>query len=254
MTEATGRGIDLIQTREVRDLAAEVKFVVSPAAARRIREWARTMLAPDPHGHGTYGDEYRITSLYLDTPELAVFNRQGSYGRAKYRVRRYGQSDLVFLERKLRTSSCLVKRRTSLALDDLGIVESSDGPRWAGSWFSERIAARRLQPVCQVTYDRIARVGMSADGPIRLTLDEHLSANFASGFEFEADAGRSVLASEIILEIKFRRAVPAIFRQLVETFQLAPAPISKYRLSIAALRSPVEAAAQGSPTRQLAFA
>lgn len=254
MTDTTENGMDLIQTREVRDLAAEIKFVVSPAVARRIREWAREMLAPDPHGHGAHGDEYRITSLYLDTPELDVFNRQGSYGRAKYRVRRYGQDDLVFLERKLRTSSCLVKRRTSLNIDDLGIVESTDGSRWAGSWFSERIAARRLQPVCQVTYDRMARVGVSADGPIRLTLDEHLSANFANGFEFDADAGRPVLASEIILEIKFRRAVPAIFRQLVETFQIAPAPISKYRLSIAALRNPVQPAAQQAAGLQLALA
>ena len=59
-------------------------------------------------------------------------------------MRRYGLDDRVFLERKLRSSSCFVKRRTSLNIDDLGVVDSTDGPRWAGSWFSEHTAALNL--------------------------------------------------------------------------------------------------------------
>ncbi len=44
-----------------------------------------------------------------------------------------------------------------------------------------------------------------------------------------------VLGGRQILELKFRHHMPAVFKRLVEEFALAPAPASKYRLSMAAL-------------------
>jgi VTC domain-containing protein len=237
MTLATVSTVDRTQMREVRGLAREIKFVVTPAIAHEIREWARATLAADLYGHGPHGDEYRTTSLYFDTPDFDVFHRQGSFGRAKYRVRRYGLDDVVFLERKMRTKAMLAKRRTNMPLHDLLRVECPIGERWSGSWFAERIAARNLGPVCQVSYSRTARVGMTNDGPIRLTLDEQLSALDAVGFAFRHERGRTVVERAIILEMKYRSTVPVIFRELVEAFRLTPRPVSKYRLSLAALRN-----------------
>ena len=54
-------------TRENRELATEMKFLVSPALAGQIRTWARQHLSPDPHAGGPAGDGYEITSLYFDT-------------------------------------------------------------------------------------------------------------------------------------------------------------------------------------------
>src|SRR6187549_3939945 len=101
-------------TRETREAAREVKFLVTPDLAERILEWSRSRLAPDPHASGASGDEYQTTSLYFDTNAFAVYHRQGSFKRSKYRIRRYGSSDMVFLERKLRTSTMLSKRRTTV--------------------------------------------------------------------------------------------------------------------------------------------
>ena len=84
---------------------SEIKFVVDAATGGRIREWARARLAPDPHGAGSFADEYRVSSLYFDTAARDVFHRRGSYGRSKYRIRRYHDEPSVFLERKLRTGS-----------------------------------------------------------------------------------------------------------------------------------------------------
>ena len=90
------------ESREHRPFAAEVKFLLAPSEADAVRAWARGRLPPDPHGAGEDADYYRITSLYADTAAQDVFFRRGSFGRSKYRIRRYADSDMVFLERKLR--------------------------------------------------------------------------------------------------------------------------------------------------------
>ena len=69
----------LTEMRESRAFVQEMKFLVSPEQAEGIREWARARLAPDAHASGAAGDEYRVTSLYLDTEDMAVFERRGSY-------------------------------------------------------------------------------------------------------------------------------------------------------------------------------
>ena len=58
----------------------------------------------------------RTTSVYFDTDDYDVFHRRGSFGRSKYRIRRYGNEDAFFLERKMRQPEVLAKRRTRLPL------------------------------------------------------------------------------------------------------------------------------------------
>ena len=94
--------------------------------AARILEWSRSRLSPDPYAGGDAGDEYRTTSLYFDTEDLAVYHRRGSYRRSKYRVRRYGTSEVVFLERKLRTAHLLNKRRTVVPITEMPKVGEDD--------------------------------------------------------------------------------------------------------------------------------
>ena len=115
--------------REVRPQAREVKFVVEADMAVRIRQWARTHLDPDTHGGGPFGDEYRTTSVYFDTDAFDVFHRRGSFGRSKYRIRRYGDAETVFLERKMRQPAVLAKRRTIVALEALPRLTESGGRR-----------------------------------------------------------------------------------------------------------------------------
>ena len=83
----------MTDVKETRAHTFEIKFVVDAQMGERIRAWARTFLDADRHGTGPFGDEYRTSTLYFDTAEGHVFHRWGSYGRAKYRIRRYGDSD-----------------------------------------------------------------------------------------------------------------------------------------------------------------
>jgi len=224
-------------TRDRRPYAAELKFLVPPATADAIRHWAREHLIADPHGGGEAGDQYTTTSLYSDTPELDVYRRQGSYGRSKYRVRRYGSSDVVFLERKLRTRALLSKRRSIVVATDLPLLNHPlDNPAgWPGAWFAARLVMRRLGPVCQVTYDRTARVTNTPYGLARLTVDTHLAARVAARWDFGPPDYIPVMTNEAIVELKFVVAMPAVFKRVIETFSLVPATVSKYRLSAGAL-------------------
>jgi VTC domain len=225
----------MADTREVRTFATEIKFVVDPVLAASIRRWARTYLGPDPHGAGPAGDEYLTTSVYFDTEELDVFHRRGSFGRSKYRIRRYGRESVVFLERKLREPTVLAKRRTMTPLTALGrLAAGALGPSWSGDWFQARLAARRLRPVCQVSYRRTARVALAGSHLVRLTLDDGLAAQASSGAQFSDEPGVPAIDGRQILELKFRYGTPSLFKRLVEEFALTPEPASKYRLGMAA--------------------
>src|SRR4029453_15707230 len=97
---------------EKRDFAHELKFLVSEAVAESALTWARANLSPDPFAGGAVGDGYRVNRVYFDTAGFDFYPRKGSYGRCKYRVRRYGMEPAVFLERKLKTRGLVGKRRT----------------------------------------------------------------------------------------------------------------------------------------------
>lgn len=222
--------------RENREFASEIKFLISPVLAEIIRDWARARLAPDPNAGGAAGDMYPINSLYFDTEQSDVFHRRGSYGRSKYRIRRYGQGEVAFLERKLRTRRLLSKRRSIVKLDELDRLAHTDSERgWPGCWFHRRLLARSLGPVCQISYLRTARVAMTPYGPIRLTLDENLRARPAGGLWFSDQEGALILENQIVLELKFRYEMPVLFKNLIEEFVLNSRPFSKYRLAAAAL-------------------
>jgi hypothetical protein len=211
----------------------EIKFLIPAGNAAGMREWTRHRLHPDPNSEGR--DTYRITSIYYDTPAFGMFHREGSHGRAKYRIRRYDSADTVFLERKLRANGIVGKRRTRVALDELCELERCD-PGWRGNWFRRRVEARGMSPVCQISYERTALVGETDSGSIRLTVDDGLCASRVARPVFAPLADCvPLLNGQSILEMKFRLAMPDVFREMVELFRLSPQTISKYRLAVPGL-------------------
>jgi hypothetical protein len=222
--------------RETRAFASELKFLIPRATGAAIRDWARQHLEADPYGSGEFRDEYLTSTLYFDSPGFDVFHRRASFGRSKFRIRRYGESTDVYLERKLRRPGMLAKRRTLVPMGVIDRLETANCREWPGEWFHRRVLLRQLRPVCQIGYHRVARTGASASGPVRLTLDDALRASPAERLAFANGVnGVRLIEQEMILELKFRVDVPAIFKRLVEEFGLRPQVASKYRLGIAAL-------------------
>ena len=221
---------------EQRRSASEIKFLIDPALADAIREWARLHMAPDPNAKLGHGDAYETTTLYFDTSNFDIFHRRGSFARGKYRVRRYGASDGVFLERKLRTRDLVTKRRSFIDMQELDrLTEIEPIEDWAGYWFHRRLLARELKPVCQIAYRRTARVLNTSQGWSRLTIDEDIRAARAGSMVFSSTPHVEVGAEQQILELKFVKEAPGIFKRMLSDFSLLPQPISKYRMAAFAL-------------------
>jgi hypothetical protein len=208
-----------------------LKFLLDDARAQEVEAWARARLAPDPHGDPALGGAYWTTSLYFDTPGLDVYHRSPGYKRRKFRVRRYGAAPWLFLERKSKRGDRVAKRRTAAPAEEVGLLARPlSVTTWPGHWFHQGLRERRLVPACRIAYQRTAYVGAGADGPLRLTLDRRVRGapcrDWAVG---PPDGALPLLQGQVILELKFRAALPGPFKDLVQAQKLSPSGVSKYR-------------------------
>jgi hypothetical protein len=207
----------------------ETKFLIPLEKVHSILGWAREHLEPDPHGHGPNSDEYLVQSIYFDTPEFHVFRKIGSYGRAKYRVRRYGNAAWLFLERKMKRAGIVRKRRSSIdlpALPEIKVLPDA-------SWYFRRLEHRKLAPTCYIQYARVARQRMTNDGLLRFTVDQSLRYELHKGAEWPVTDGTPFLTEFAILELKYLQ-MPTLAKQIIEKFNLNPGPASKYRMALRA--------------------
>lgn len=233
--------IDKEMPHTVASPAYELKFLIEENRSGEILTWARQHMAPDPHVEPFLGDAYRISSLYLDTPALDVFCHRGSAARSKFRLRRYGDESAVYLERKRKKRDCVEKRRVSILEAETRLLQDPDTPSdWTGRWFHERLRARRLQPICQVAYERAAYVAGDPKDPLRLTLDRRLRCLPATEWAVPSFHGRlDLLPGRRILELKYRGLLPALFKRAIRDLGLSPTAISKYRLGVEACKRSV---------------
>lgn len=210
--------------------AYEMKFFVPESVARGVEAWAAQHLTLDLHSDPTHG--YRTTTTYFDTPRFDVYRRTADYRRDKYRVRRYGADATAHLERKSKQDGRVWKFRTSLPFIEVAAVLAGTGPPMA-HWFTRELADLGLRPVCQVSYNRTAFVGLGATGPVRVTLDRSVRGAAIPSVNEDVSL-TSIVADGVILEFKYLATLPALFKSAYELFQLCPAGVSKYRRCVAA--------------------
>ncbi|MBI3469585.1 MAG: polyphosphate polymerase domain-containing protein [Planctomycetes bacterium] len=230
--------------------AYELKFLLPEAHAPRVEDWAATHLVPDPHAEPRLGNAYRVTSLYLDTPRLDVFHRCPPNQRRKLRLRGYCSSAALFLEQKTRRGDRVRKRRTPICETELlrfrdpphppslshdETAPEGNGQDWCGAWFQKRSIARGLRPTFQIGCVRSAFLGTGTEGPIRITLDRHIWGVPNHDWRLlMGQGGLPLLDGQVVLELKYRSAMPALFKRLLEEMPLTPCPVSKYRLAVRA--------------------
>ena len=219
----------LVSSADGESPAYEQKFLVTESQAAELEAWVASHLTPDPHADPTAGNRYRVTSVYLDTSSFDVCRRTEGYTVHKYRVRRYGLDSLAHLERKSKRSGRVWKQRTAIPL----VTPIANTPV---SWFADEVAELRLQPVCRISYDRTAFVGVASTGPIRLTLDRLPIGVKSNDFTLTpVTDGTRLVSDSVIVELKFLATSPLVFKELLETFRLNVCGVSKYRHCINAL-------------------
>jgi hypothetical protein len=223
----------LVAPEEPNATAYELKFLVQEARAAEIEAWGRERMMLDPHGDPARGGGYRTTTLYCDTPALHMYWRAPSYRRRKFRVRRYGSEETVYLERKTRKADRVAKRRMVVALGELPLLGGEPRAEWPGDWFHRQLSARDLRPVALVRYDRVALIGQGAEGGLRLTFDRSLSGVRWQAWSVPAmEEGAGFLQGRVIVEMKFRTKLPGLFQELMARFRIGPTAASKYRRCI----------------------
>jgi hypothetical protein len=216
-------------------IAYELKFELGLDDVVRMKAWARRNLQPDPHGED---GRYRVTSVYCDTPDYDIFHRTARYRGSKLRLRRYGNANFIFLERKLRNGDNVRKRRVEVTPDELPQLESyvagaTPPADWAAAWFLERAMRKRFAPVCRVAYNRTAFFGTASGQGVRVTIDEKVIGVPARGWDVQPLAeGLELLPDRALFELKFQDSIPELFRNLLPELPVQTARVSKYRRCI----------------------
>lgn len=227
----------LQSSTEQNGAAYEMKFLLTEDEALKLAEGFRYILSPDPHGtDGFAAGEYSVTTVYSDTPTFDTYHRQKGYTGRKYRLRRYGQEEIVYLERKSKRGKKVKKRRISLSQQELcWLNQANCDPNWEGAWFKQQLSERRLSPILTVMYRRQAFVGDCPEGPMRLTFDRCVTGLHTRDWQVDPfHDGSKILEDQVICEFKFRGTLPTPFKAVIEAQRLSPTSVSKYRLCLAA--------------------
>jgi hypothetical protein len=215
--------------------AYEIKFLLSEEQAREAEARLLRALLPDPHCDPVLGGMYAITSLACDGPGFGVFFRDEKMKNRKYRVRRYGGSGVVYLERKRSRQGRVRKRRVEAPLAALSAMATGRADDVAHTWFVRELGTHELTPVCRVRYLRRALFGACAEGPMRVTFDRNIRGALAPGWSLDFDAQeRPLLDGVVVCEFKFHNAMPSPLKALVAAMRLEATGISKYRTCVRA--------------------
>lgn len=235
----------------------EFKYTVSEEVACAIAQWAAPWVRPDKHvPDGQTG--YTITSLYLDTPDLAFHwaKRTLQPNRIKLRVRTYGPrgEGPFFAEIKRRFNDVMVKTRALIAPEGVpaiaGTAEEDPDPtlhaatlpgRHVVADFVSNVRGLALRPVVVVRYDREPLAGIY-ERNTRLTFDRRLRVRHATGLVVQGDdtlyrcVDYAALfdqgQSQVIVELKFDGRPPLWMQDLVYRFGLLRSSFSKYAAGV----------------------
>ncbi len=225
--------------------AFEIKFLVEESLVESLIPKVSEKMQLDPHADPKTG-RYSVEGIYFETDQRDVYRRTPGYSRKKYRIRRYSEGPVVFLERKSKRDGIVSKRRLQLESSELTKVlkesyvisdrmpnaenlNESSGQSET-TWFYKRLDRLKLRPTLCITYDRIAFLQMENSGPIRLTVDRSIGCCSLNQlhFPFRADY-QSVLEGKCVIELKFRDVMPNNFREIIEEYKLISQPVSKFR-------------------------
>ena len=212
--------------------AKEVKFSITQHQAETILNWAASRMELDVNSRSSDGS-YQISTLYLDTPNLNVYNKSKGYRVSKYRVRRYGASDLIFLEQKRKRGCQVTKKRVQANQELLCALASTEEIQYEPTkWFIDSVKQLNLGPASLISYTRTAFNTLVGGEALRLTLDHQIKARPCGDWKVEpVIQGLEVSPDHWVLEIKFPDLVPPFFQSLLMEQKLVQSGFSKYRTS-----------------------
>lgn len=245
LTKTRRRGKDSIELER-----HEAKYIVHPDQMQAIRDFIRPFCVADDNAEGGL-PEYLVTTLQLDTPDLALYRAKEieALNRFKVRIRTYGlDGDCpVFLEIKRKVKGVIVKSRATIPADQYNkdvILEPTTRIRFRNELeemnylnFVRLVREIGARPVVLVRYTRESYMGKN-DQYSRLTFDRHMCYRPTRSWEllptggkwWAMDSGTALNRPHtgVILELKTFSDAPRWMVDLTERFDLVRVGFCKY--------------------------
>lgn len=240
----------------------EYKLLVDRATAAAVRAAIAPFCRLDPYAARSPTRAYAIESLYLDTPDLALYwaNDHEQLDRVKMRIRRYpdAPSGPVFFEVKRRVNDLIAKSRGRVAADAWArLLADPSAPIPDAVTGRDRAAVERFLALARTLHVRPVTVVRYQREPYVSTIDDYARVTFDTRIEAQR-VDEPVLAlppdrwralddavmqrcpdprSHVVLELKFTNLVPLWLVNVVRRLGLSRAAFSKYGSSIRALHA-----------------
>lgn len=215
----------------------EIKYVLSANEAFWALGLLRNWMEKDPFTDDE--GKYKVRSLYFDDLSKTAYyeKKEGFYYRKKYRARIYLKSDYsenipVKLECKRRAGNKISKKISLIPHPEFERISRGIAPavllKGVLEDFAIDSANCKLYPGVIVDYDRYALVDKFYN--LRITFDSNLSA----GWDVEKFFTRDLLTvpvfnrNEVILEIKYRDALPEHIMSVLKNTRMQQQSFSKF--------------------------
>ena len=213
-----------------------------------MRKYLEPFVRADSFARNKPDGRYRISSLYLDAPDLALYRQTqaGEKDRFKLRVRTYDDdpSHPAYLEVKRKVNNVVHKRRVGLGRDDARTLMMRHSPgtvlsrlietrRADAEYFSHHMERLSALPAIRVQYMREAYEA-TGNEPVRVTMDSELRHAVTLNDDLGHTSGDWIdtPVSGIIIEIKFTERFPWWVKEFIRGFELRQQSVPKYILSV----------------------
>lgn len=228
----------------------EAKYRIRESDAMAVRAHIQPFVAPDAHGQ-----EYPVTSTYLDSPDLNMYwsSAMGEERRQKLRIRTYagGGGRECYFEVKRRFNQIVKKQRAVVRcefvdalLDGAPIrpemLVHPDRDMENLYAFCDIRETLQATPRVVVRYQREAYVGL-AEEPLRITFDTQLAGLPSSRFDPDAWAASPYWfeppGMPMVLEVKFTDTFPIWVEDMIRRLGLLRTSFAKYVVCVDAMRA-----------------
>lgn len=226
----------------------ELKYIISEATARAVRQFARCHLKPDEFAANLPNYSYPVHSLYLDSAELATYQavQSGEKNRFKLRIRYYSKSDkAVFFEIKRRTNEIISKLRAKVHREAVRPLLNGCPPQmshlanpsgkqfYALQEFCRLMRSLHATPISHVGYQREAWMS-TMDNSMRITFDRAVKCEpeFSTNLGTKSVEAVQPFQQNVILELKFTNRMPGWCGEMIRALGLVRGGAPKYAMGV----------------------
>ncbi len=241
----TGKQRRCMERDNLQSQRFECKYLISEAVAGAIRDFVQSYLVIDEYGATLPNLSYPVHSLYLDSPDLKLYQStiNGDRNRFKLRLRFYEDRPLVpvYFEIKRRVDNTITKRRGNARPEDVDTILAGQMPppeqimsqqpkrQQAIREFCRLVSELNARPVAHVAYLREAWMS-EHNNAIRITIDRETRCEpeFSASLSMAMRRPVRVFGNFAVLELKFTDRFPDWFKELVRVYNLTQCGAAKY--------------------------